>query len=57
MSAPNKELGVSVIVGSKKTGQIFFGGGGDGGIYEFTYRVWLFTGPYFGSLFADEGEG
>jgi len=32
MSAPTKELGVSVIEGSKKTGQIFFGGGGDGGI-------------------------
>jgi len=57
MSAPTKGLGVSVIEGSKKTGRIFFGGRGDNDIYEFTYQVWLFTGPQFGSLFADEGEG
>lgn len=57
MSAPTKGLGSSAIEASKKMGQIFFGVRGDNGIYEFTYRVWLFTSPYFGSLFADEGAG
>ena len=57
MRAPTKGLGISVIEGSKKTGQIFFSGRGDGDIYEFTYRVRLFPGSYCGSLFADEGEG
>ena len=30
---------------------------GDNGIYEFTYWVWLFTSPYFGSSYTRQGEG
>jgi len=58
MSSRTKGLGVSESEseGSKRTEQLFLGGGGDAGIYEFTFWVWLFTGSYFGSLFADEAE-
>jgi nuclear pore complex protein Nup155 len=39
MTVPVKSINVNVMVGSAKTGRIFFTGTGDNEVYELTYQV------------------
>jgi len=48
MSVPVKGLNVMTMVGSAKTGRIFFSGEHDEDVYELTYQVWMDLLSFFG---------